>query len=138
MPRSKSQPDPPTFFVDRSLGKHRLPDGLRSSGLVVETLASYFGEVEAQSVADEVWLTEAGRSDWVVLTKDERIRRRPAELAAVQRHAVRVFCLTSASLTGEQQVERFVTNRHRMLQRAKKPGPWICGVYEDRIATIWP
>ncbi|MGH2865871.1 MAG: hypothetical protein ACRDJX_11575 [Solirubrobacteraceae bacterium] len=51
---------------------------------------------------------------------------------------LRVFCLTSAGLRGEQQVERFVSNRHRIAQRARKPGPYICGVYERKLRRLWP
>jgi hypothetical protein len=49
-----------------------------------------------------------------------------------------MFCLTNANLRGEAQRERFVTNIHRIVQRSRKPGPWICGVYERRIVRIWP
>jgi hypothetical protein len=30
-------------------------------------------------VSDETWIALAGERDWVVLTKDDAIRRRPAE-----------------------------------------------------------
>lgn len=32
-----------------------------------------------QRVSDETWIALAGERDWVVLTKDDAIRRRPAE-----------------------------------------------------------
>jgi hypothetical protein len=73
-----------------------------------------------------------------VLTKDDAIRRRPVELAAVEEHAVKMFCLTNANLRGDEQRERFLTHVHRMVQRSRKPGFWICGVYDKRIAQIWP
>ncbi|MDZ7733904.1 MAG: hypothetical protein U5R31_13320 [Acidimicrobiia bacterium] len=138
MPRSPRPPEPPEFFVDRSLGRHLLPNALRDAGHVAHTLASVYGEQRAQQVADEEWIQLAGKNAWVVLTKDDAIRRRPAELAAVQRHDVRMFCLTTASLTGEQQRERFLSNINRIAQRSRKHGPWICGVYEERIVQIWP
>lgn len=138
MPRSRTQPEPPEFFVDRSLGRHLLPDALQQAGFTARTLASVYGEDEAQNVEDEVWLQLAGERQWVVLTKDDAIRRRPAELAAVAEHTVKMFCLTNANLRGDEQLQRFLTNIHRIVQRSLKPGPWICGVYEKRIAQIWP
>lgn len=103
----------------------------------MHTLASVYGEQHAQQVKDEEWITLAGEEDWVVLTKDDAIRRRPAELRAVEEHRVKMFCLTNAGLRGDEQVERFLANINRITQRARRPGPWICGVYEDRIAQIW-
>ena len=138
MPRSSAPPDQPQLFVDRSLGRHLLPDALREHGFVVHTLASVFGEERGQHVVDEDWIAHAGAKGWVVLTKDDAIRRRPLELAAIERFRVQVFCLTNAGLRGDQQRDRFLANIYRITQRARKPGPWICGVYEDRIAQIWP
>jgi len=43
----------------------------------------------------------------------------------------------TAGPRGDEQVERFLVNINRIAQRSRKPGPWICGVYEDRIAQIW-
>ncbi|MFN8039164.1 MAG: hypothetical protein U0Q07_08145 [Acidimicrobiales bacterium] len=138
MPRSRTQPEPPEFFVDRSLGRHLLPDALRQAGFTTHTLASVYGEDRAQEVSDDEWIALAGKSDWVVFTTDDAIRRRAVELAAVHHHRVKMFCLTNAGLRGEEQRERFLTNINRIVQRSRKPGPWICGVYADRIALIWP
>ncbi len=84
-------------------------------------MADVYGEKQAQRLADETWLRDAGRNDWIVLTKDDAIRRRPAELDALIEAAVRVFCLTTAQLRGNQQTERFSENRHRILRQARNP-----------------
>lgn len=73
-----------------------------------------------------------------MLTKDDAIRRRPAEREALIEAGVRVFCLTSAQLRGAEQAERFVENHHRIIRQARKPGPYIYGVYRGRIARLWP
>ena len=112
MPRSPTQPEPPEFFVDRSLGRHLLPDALQQAGYTAHTLASVYGE--------------------------DAIRRRPVEVAAVEERSVKMFCLTNANLRGEEQRERVLTNIHRIIQRSRKAGPWICGVSENRVAQIWP
>jgi hypothetical protein len=74
----------------------------------------------------------------VALTKDDAIRRRPAELQALVVHGVRAFCLTNANLTGEQQRDRLLANLNRMVLRSRRPGPWICAVYERQLVQIWP
>jgi len=88
---------PPEFFVDRSLGRHLVPDGLRAAGAVVRTMADEYGERIGQGLADEEWLSEAGRRGWIVLMKDARVRYRPAQLDAVSTFAVRAFCLANAN-----------------------------------------
>jgi hypothetical protein len=52
--------------------------------------------------------------------------------------AARVFCLTTAKLRGAEQTERFVHNRHRIVRQARKPGPYIYGVYENGLKRLWP
>ena len=128
---------PPEFFVDRSLGKS-IVEGLRATGLVVHSMADIYGEKQAQRLPDETWLRDAGKNDWIVLTKDDAIRRRPAERDALTDAAVRVFCLTNRNLRGAEQTERFVSNRHRILRQATKPGPYIYGVYERGLKRLWP
>jgi hypothetical protein len=128
---------PPEFFVDRSLGKS-IVEGLRAAGLVVRSMTDVYGEDRAQRLPDEVWLRDVGQHDWVVLTKDDAIRRRPAERDAMIDAAVRVFCLTTAQLRGAEQAERFVQNRHRIIRQARKPGPYIFGVYQKGLKRLWP
>src|SRR5215210_3444064 len=125
--------DQPEFFVDRSLGRKAVPDALRACGLVVHTMASVYGERIGQSLNDETWLRDVGRRGWVVLMKDDAIRRRPLEREALIEGGVRAFCLTNAQLRGEEQARRFVENRHRIIRQARQPGPYIYGVYEARI-----
>jgi len=129
---------PPEFFVDRSLGRRHLAEALTAHSLVVHTLASIYGDERGQSVEDAEWLALAGERGWVVLMKDDRIRRRPAEIEALRIAGVRAFCLTNANLGAAEQSERFVANRHRIIQRAAKPGPFIDGVYANGLRRLWP
>ena len=127
----------PEFFVDRSLGKSIVVE-LRKAGLVVRSMADVYGEKVGQELADETWLADAGENDWVVLTKDDAIRRRPAERDALIEAKVRVFCLTNRGLRGAEQAARFLTNRDRILRHAQTPGPYIYGVYETGLRRLWP
>jgi hypothetical protein len=131
------RPDELTFFVDRSLGKS-IVAGLRAAGLQVLSMADVYGEKAAQLLADEVWLRDAGENDWVVLTKDDAIRRRPAERDALTEAEVRVFCLTNRNMRAAAQTERFVANRHRIVRQARKSGPYIYGVYQTGLRRLWP
>jgi len=129
---------PPEFLIDRSLGRLTLPAALRAVELTVWTLADVYGEQAAQEVQDHNWIALAAERDWVVLCKDDRIRRRPAERDALITGRVRAFCLTNANLTFTEQAEYFVRNRFRIIQRSRKPGPYVYGVYKDGIEKLWP
>lgn len=119
--------DPPEFFIDRSLGRKVVPEALRGYGLIVHTMASINGEQAGQASKDETWLAEVGRRGFVVLMKDDAIRRRPAERDVLIAGGVRAFCLTNAQLRGEEQARRFVHNRHRILRQVCQPSPYIFG-----------
>lgn len=88
----------PELFLDRSLGRRPVPDLLRAAGLRLRTLAEVYGIPADETIPDVDWLARAGREGWVVLMKDERIRYRPAERAALVDHRVRAFRLTSGNL----------------------------------------
>jgi hypothetical protein len=128
----------PEFFIDRSLGRLAVPNALRAHGLVVHTMAEVYGERVGQGLKDETWLRDVGERGWVVLMKDDAIRRRPSERDALIAGGVRAFCLTNAQLTGAEQGRRFVENRHRILRQAAGSGPFIYGVYEEGIKRLWP
>ena len=111
---------------------------LRDAGAIVHSMADVYGERIGQGLPDEEWLRDAGTNGWVVLMKDARIRRRPAELEALISHQVRAFCLTNANLRGRDQAERHVTNLEPIARIAQSPGPYIYGVYATSIKRLWP
>ena len=129
---------PPEFFIDRSLGRHAVPDALREAGAVVHVMADVYGERIGQGLADEEWLHDAGERGWVVLMKDSKIRYRPAELRVIIDHGLRAFCLTNANLRGAEMAARLVANLPRILRVAQEPGPYIYGVYVTSVRRLWP
>lgn len=128
----------PDFFIDRSLGRHAVPAALRARGVVVRTMAEVYGERIGQGLTDETWLADAGRNDWVVLMKDDRIRYRPTEREALVAHGVRAFCLTNANLRGVEQAARIVGNLDAILRSAEEPGPYVIGIYATGLRRLWP
>lgn len=69
----------PTFFIDRSLGRRQVAQGLKDAGLQVEIHDDHFD----QAAEDTVWLVEIARRGWLMLTKDKNIGYRPLERLAV-------------------------------------------------------
>jgi hypothetical protein len=94
----RKPPEPLVFFIDRSLGRKKVPEALRAAGLDVRV----HDELFPQATQDVVWLSAAGAQPWVVITRDERIRYNQLEKQAVIAARLRFFSITSSSLTGEE------------------------------------
>lgn len=58
-------------------------------------------ELFANDMADVDWIAEVGRRG-TVLTRDQEIRRRPNELAAVRAARIHPFALTSGNLSAAE------------------------------------
>lgn len=67
---------------------------------------------------DEVWLPEVGRKGWVLLTKDDRLRRDSVQREILLAVGVRAFVLSDAELTGPEMAAAYVRALLRMLRIA--------------------
>ncbi|MBL8754892.1 MAG: hypothetical protein JNK15_16425 [Planctomycetes bacterium] len=79
-------PDP-VLFLDECLGTTDVPTALRAQGVRVELLHEHFDT----ATQDPEWLASVGSRGWVVLTKDQRIRRRRVEIQALLSARVAAF-----------------------------------------------
>lgn len=137
-------PKPLEFFCDRSLGRYKVPEGLRAAGWLVFTMVEVYGEAAARKLPDAQWLTEAGERDWVVLHKDTDISQlhggRPGpELTALIRAGVRSFCLMSAKMNAAAETARFLREKAEIERIAStRPGPYAYGLYAQEMRCIWP
>ncbi len=130
-------PSPPEFFLDRSLGGHDVANALRQAGWTVRTHLEFYGGRD-QDVEDVEWLEVCGREGWPALTMDRRIRYRPVEAAAIRRHRVKAFALTSGNLTAAEQAERFLRNGRRIEAACEDPGPFLYAVHATQIVRVFP
>ena len=132
-----SHPDGlPDLFLDRSLGRIKVPHLLRTAGLRLVTLAEHYGIPADEAVADTDWLRVAGEHGWAVLMKDARIRYRHVERRAVIDSQVKCFCLTSQSLRAEDMASRFLDNLAAITEQCQDPGPCIFAVHTNRIERL--
>lgn len=128
--------DLPPFFLDRSVGRLIVADGLRAVGISVITLAEYYGVPTDERVSDVEWLTDAGRNGWVGIKADANIRRKDAtERRALVKARVQTFLL-SGQLTAAQKVERLITNMPAIAQACRKSGPFVYRVHPERIEQL--
>lgn len=107
------------------MGRVYVADALRKAGARVEVLTDHFPE----DARDEHWLRKAGAENWIVLTKDKRIRHRSNEFAAVRRFKARVFVLTSKDLRGPETAQLLCGALDKLvLFASSNPAPFIAGI----------
>lgn len=124
---------PSVFFLDRNLSTKHVANALRNAGATVEVHNDHF----LQDARDEIWPPEVGKRGETVLTKDDRIRYRPTELAAVVLAKVALFALASGNLNGEDMAQAFVAALPRMSRvLAKHPLPLIAKVTRSGEVSI--
>lgn len=70
-PRSAARLASLTFFLDHQIGRYQVAEALRSAGARVEVHLDHF----AGDMPDVEWIPEVARRDWVLVTKDQNIRR---------------------------------------------------------------
>lgn len=110
-----------------------MPEALRLAGATVIAHHEKF----PTGALDEVWLAAlAEHPEWIVLTKDAQIRRRPLERQAYSNARARVFTLTSGNLTGAQQAEILVRALPKIRKLARRRGPFIAKVTASGIVEI--
>jgi PIN like domain len=119
------------FFTDRDLGK-RFPEILASAGLSVKRHDDLF----PPDCSDERWLAHIGKSRWIAITHNARIRYMPNELDAVVRHAVALLVVVGKAPL-KDVAENFVATMPRISEFLEKhEPPLIAKVYRPVPAEI--
>jgi hypothetical protein len=134
VPRS---PQPLEFFIDRSLGRYKVAAALRAATWTLRTHHEVYGDRD-EDVPDVEWLEYCGDEGFPVLTKDRRLRYRPAEIDAIVRFGVRAFVLTQGNFRGAEQAARFDRSRARIEEECAAPGPFVYAVHASRLELLYP
>lgn len=131
--RSKKRPEkpPPTFLVDRTFG-HAIAKTLRDLGYTTHTLADVYGPQRAERVKDPRWIRRSANEGWVGVTRDDL---RPWRGVIVEARA-RIFRIGRAAKNTDLQAKWIMNNINRIVQRARKPGPWMYVVRENTLESI--
>ena len=135
--RSAASSEPPelVFFIDRSLGKHKVADALRAAGALVELHDNHF----PPDAKDADWLPVIGGKRWILLTKDDRIRYREHERKSLLDSGVRSFVLTNRNLSGDEMAALFVQNLPKMTRIARRErGAFIAAVTWTGVRVVVP
>ena len=126
----------PDLFIDRSLGRKKVPAILRGAGLSLRTLAEVYGVPTDQAIRDVQWLERAGTEGWTVFMKDAAIATNPAEIAAVRAFAVRCFTLVRQDIAAHRMAAWFLNSLDDIVMACGQPGPFVYAVEETRITLL--
>lgn len=111
-----------TFFLDHQIGRYQVAEALRSAGANVEVHLDRF----AGDTPDMEWIPEVGRRGWVLITKDQNIRRNPLERAAYVAARLRGFVVTGKDMNAQELGSLLVLCLPGMVRRAAgRPGPFL-------------
>lgn len=135
--RRHRQPEPnsPTFFLDRSLGRVHIAALLVNRGFVVVPMHELYPNGRDQQVVDDTWISDVSRLGHVALTKDKNILKHHRE--ALETSTLRVFAIDSAQVSGPEMAERIDFHLRRILQRAQRPGPYFYVIHALNIELRW-
>lgn len=115
-------PEPLVFFLDESLDSLSVVTALREAGATVQRLT----DILPKGTPDADWLAKAGENNWVVLTRDKRIRYRQLERLALQSARVRTFVFTGGNVTGKDTGTILAGALSRLEKLARsESGPFI-------------
>ena len=125
--------EPLVFFLDRCLESKVVINALVGAGLELQLHKNLF-EPDAP---DAEWLPTVVRKKWVILTRDDRIRRRPIEREALLIPGARSFVLTAGNMTGQEMANLFIrhVNRIQRIAKNEKP-PFIARVTRDGVKVL--
>ena len=119
-----------TFFLDHQIGRIVVAGKLRAAGATVEAHLDHFNG----DAPDTEWIPEVARRDWVLITKDQHIRRNPLERATYQAAGLRGFVATGKDMTGEELGELLTRCLEGMVRRAhNRPGPLLFAISRNGV-----
>lgn len=87
---------------------------------------------------DSDWVPVVAGNNWVVVLRDKRLDRRPAEIAALAANPVRALVLNRAGqLTVWNQLRQLARWWDSVEEQVSEPAPWIATV-NSRGVTVKP
>ncbi len=133
-----SHPDGlPDLFLDRSLGRKKVPELLRAEGLRLVTLAEHYGIPADETVEDTDWLRLCGERRWLAVMKDDRIRYVEAERRALVENRVLAAVITNASLSAEDMATRIIRALTDLAEIcSERQGPFLFALHQRRLEEL--
>ena len=111
-----------TFYLDHQIGRYVVAEALRAAGARVEVHLDHF----PGDKPDTEWIPVVGQHGWVLITKDQYIRRNPLERTAYEAAKLRGFIVTGKDMGAKELGDLLVRCLPGMARRAAgRPGPLL-------------
>jgi hypothetical protein len=88
---------------------------------------------------DPDWIPEVAGRDLVLIARDKRIRTKPAELALLKAHGLRVFWIAGKKDLATWDYLVRIVRRWKEIERAvatKGDGPWFVAIYDGNLRDL--
>ena len=130
---SSPQPEPrATLFIDRCAWSGKLGEALTAAGIHFVAHRDKF----APDAPDDEWLAAAADRGWLVVTRDQRIRYKANEQAAMVRARLHLFVLTQGGLSAAETASIVVGAYPAIVRRAREvPAPAFFSVARSGAVT---
>ena len=116
---SAALPERPTLFIDRCAWSRALGEALDAAQIPYVAHHQRF----APAAPDDEWLAGVANQGWLIVTRDQRIRYKVNEQAAVVRARLWMFVLTQGGLTAAETGKILVDAYPAMVRLAGKHRP---------------
>jgi hypothetical protein len=95
---------------------------MREAGATVR----HVGDALPFGSSDETWLAAVGEHGWIALMRDQRIRRRPLELASLKGAGIAAFAFTGGQATALNTAEAICPHLVKFANMAiSEPRPFL-------------
>lgn len=89
---------------------------------------------------DPVWLPIVAKAGWLIITRDQKIRKKPAEIKAVMDNGARLVAIVGASakekLDNFAILEIFMINWRRIEPLLDLPGPFVYTASRTTLSKV--
>ena len=121
------------LFIDRCAWSKRLGEALNAAGIPYIAHHQKF----PPACPDDEWLTAAGKENWIIVTRDQNIRRKANELKAFRDAGLIVFALASGNASAADTAELVVALYGKFLKLAHSTKrPAMFSVSLSRTITL--
>lgn len=86
----------------------------------------------ANDMADDAWMADVAKQDFVLISQDRKWHAIDVEAAAIKHHGLRCFYLHSAEMEVWNKAELFFKAHRRIIDLSvEQPGPFIYSIKSD-------
>jgi len=117
---STSPPDNPPLFIDRDAWSRVLGEALDGVGARFVAHRQCF----EHDSPDTAWIQAVAENGWIAITRDQNIRRKANELAAIRGSHALIFVFTSGNLSAADNAAilvRALPRIYRLARVARRP-----------------